>query len=109
MGRDEGLSEVKLVALSDYEGSDAFTPVERAVLRLADAMVGTPAEISTELFVSLREHFDDAQLAELASALAWENYRARFNRVFDVEAEGYSEGAFCPLPAGHVGASPSPE
>lgn len=61
-------------------------------------MSDTPADVSDELFDALREHFDDAQIVELASALAWENHRARFNRVFDVGAEGYSEGAFCPLP-----------
>lgn len=26
---------------------------------------------------------------ELASAIAWENYRARFNRAFDIEGEGF--------------------
>lgn len=61
-------------------------------------MSDTPAEVSDELFDALRGHFHDAQIVELASALAWENHRARFNRVFDVGAEGYSEGAFCPLP-----------
>ncbi len=68
------------------------------MLRLADAMSSTPAHIDDALFAALRAKFDEAQLAELASALAWENYRARFNRVFDVEAENYSHGAFCPMP-----------
>jgi hypothetical protein len=36
---------------------------------------------------------------ELAAAIAWENYRARFNRVFGVRPLGFSgEGAFCALP-----------
>ena len=68
------------------------------MLRLADAMTSTPAHIDDALFAALRTKFDEAQLTELASALAWENYRARFNRVFDVEAEDYSKGAFCPMP-----------
>ena len=34
----------------------------------------------------------------LTSALAWENYRARFDHALGVEAEGFSDGAFCPLP-----------
>ena len=38
------------------------------------------------------------QLVELATAIAWENYRARFNRTFAIGAEGFSKGAFCPLP-----------
>lgn len=68
------------------------------MLRLADAMSSTPAHIDDAFFGELRANFDEAQLAELASALAWENYRARFNRVFDVEAENYSRGAYCPMP-----------
>jgi alkylhydroperoxidase family enzyme len=68
------------------------------VLRLADAMTSTPAAIDDALFDELRRAFAEPQLVELASAFAWENYRARFNRVFDVEAEQFSDGAFCPLP-----------
>lgn len=84
--------------MDDFDDSEEFSEVERAVLRLADAITATPAVIPAGLFATLREHFDDADVVTLTSALAWENYRARFNRVFDVEAEGYSEGAYCPLP-----------
>lgn len=93
--------------LAAWERSERFTDVERAVLRLAEAMTAAPATVSAELFAELREHFDDGQVVELASSLAWENYRARFNRVFEVEAEGYSEGAFCPLPERHGDARPA--
>ena len=93
-----GLTEQELRALPNYASDPVFIERERAVLKLADALSDTPAHIDDELFAELRTHFDDEQLSELASALAWENYRARFNRVFDIEAEGFSEGAFCPLP-----------
>jgi hypothetical protein len=52
----------------------------------------------TSLRARLRERFDEAQLVELAAAIAWEHYRARFNCVFDVQPAGFSEGAFCVLP-----------
>ena len=84
--------------LDEYELSALFNETERLVLRLADAMTTTPAHIDDALFAELRAKFDEAQLAELTSALAWENYRARFNRVFDVESEDDSQGAFCPMP-----------
>jgi len=61
-------------------------------------MTRTPTDVSAELFTSLQRHFSPAQLVELATAIAQENFRARFNRPFDVGAVGYSEGAFCPLP-----------
>jgi hypothetical protein len=39
-----------------------------------------------------------AQIVELTSAIAWGNYSARFDHALGVESQGYSEGAFCPLP-----------
>ena len=48
--------------------------------------------------MKLRQRFDEAQLVELVAAIAWENYRARFNRVFGVRSLGFCEGAFCALP-----------
>ena len=65
-------------------------------------MTTTPSEVSDELFAELRGHFSERQITELASALAWENYRARFNRVFLVESEQFSAGAYCPLPIGRT-------
>jgi hypothetical protein len=57
----------------------------------------TPANVPEELFTSLREHFDPRQMVELTTAIAWENFRARFNRGFGIEAEGFTEGAVCPV------------
>jgi alkylhydroperoxidase family enzyme len=68
------------------------------VLRYADAMTATPVEIPESVFGGLRLRYDDAQIVEITSALAWENYRARFDHALGVESEGYSEGAYCPLP-----------
>ena len=98
MGRKAGISEEQLRDLSQFEESATFNPAERLVLRLAAAMSRTPASIDDTLFAALRTEFSEAQLSELAMAIAWENHRARFNRVFGIEAEGFSKGAFCPLP-----------
>jgi len=68
------------------------------VLEYADAMTRTPVEISEALFARLRERFNEAELVELTSAIAWENYRARFDHAFGIEGEGFSEGAVCALP-----------
>src|ERR1019366_5969543 len=59
----------------------------------------TPVELADDLFNAMRARFDERQLVELTSAIAWENYRARFDRAFGCAAEGFSEGAFCPMPA----------
>jgi alkylhydroperoxidase family enzyme len=97
-----GVTEQQLLDLSRYQTSEAFDARERAALDLAVAMAKTPAEIPAELTSRLREHFDEAQLVELAATIAWENYLARFNRVFGVRSSGFSEGAFCPLPEKHA-------
>ena len=68
------------------------------MIDLAAEMARTPVEVPEPLMTALRREFDEAQLVELTAALAWENYRARFNRVFKVEAVGFSAGAFCALP-----------
>ena len=98
VGRAKGLTEEKLRALPDYETSPKFDERERTVLRYADAMTLTPVEVPDALFNALRRWFDERQLVELTSALAWENYRARFDHAFGIEAEGFSTGA-CVLPA----------
>ena len=99
MGRKLGLTEQQLLTLADFETSDAFSELEKLVLRYAVAMTQTPVEVSDELFDSLRRHFTSKQLVEITSAIAWENYRARFDHAFGAEAEGFSTGTFCPLPA----------
>jgi len=86
------------MALADFEQSSAVSDEENLVLRYATAMTATPVSVSDELFAQLRGRFTEKQLVELTSSIAWENYRARFDHAFGIEAEGFSEGAFCPLP-----------
>ncbi len=98
MGRESGISEEQLRDLPVYERSTAYTPLERLVTEYAVEMTKTPVEVPDALFAALREHFDEAQIVELTAAIAWENYRARFNHALDVGSQGFSEGAYCPLP-----------
>jgi 4-carboxymuconolactone decarboxylase len=86
------------MGLADFEGSSEFTEAEKLVLRYTVAMTATPVELADDLFEAMRARFDERQLVELTAAIAWENYRARFDHAFGCEAEGFSEGAFCALP-----------
>jgi alkylhydroperoxidase family enzyme len=101
VGRESGVTEAQLAALPRYRESDAFDEREKLVLDLAVAMTRTPADVPRALAAALSAYFDEAQLVELAAAIAWENHRARFNRAFDVQAVGYSEGTACALPERH--------
>ena len=86
MGRKAGLSDEKLLALP---GNDltVFNDVERLVIELADAMANTPSNISDELYGRLRDKFSEEQLLQLGSHIAFENFRARLNRVFDIGSD----------------------
>ena len=100
MGRRQGVTEQQLLDLAHFEASPAFSELEKLVLRYAVAMTNTPVEVPDELFAELRNHFSPQQMVELTSAIAWENYRARFDHAFGIEAEGFSEGAVCAVPVG---------
>ena len=66
------------------------------MLELADAITTTPAKVTPELRERLRARFSTPELVELAAAIAWENYRARSNRVFGFESEGFYQPAASP-------------
>ena len=66
-----------------------FDSDEKLVLELADALTVTPARVTPELRQRLQKRFSTPQLVELAAAIAWENYRARSNRVFGFGSEGF--------------------
>ena len=91
MGRKAGLSDEKLGAVCG-DNLPPFIDVERLVIELADAMAETPANISDDLYARLRNQFSEEQLLQLAGQIAFENYRARFNRVFDVESDNLYQG-----------------
>jgi len=59
------------------------------VLELADAITATPAQVTFDLRERLQRRFSTPELVELAAAIAWENYRARSNRVFGFGSENF--------------------
>jgi alkylhydroperoxidase family enzyme len=87
-----GLSDEEIAALREgrYE---SFAPPEAALLQMADALSDTPSNVSERLYAELTRHFSEEQLMELAANAAFENYRARSNRLFDVGSDGlYRKG-----------------
>jgi alkylhydroperoxidase family enzyme len=88
-----GLNEEEISALlhSDF---GKFCAPEQALLRMADALADTPANVSDELYAELRRHFSEDELIEFAADAAQENFRARWNRVFDVG----SDSLYCEIP-----------
>lgn len=101
MSRAAGIPEAKLVNLNAWRESDAYSALERLVLEYAESMTQTPAAHRPDLHDALREHLSAKQLVELTTGIAWESFRARFNRAYGVQAQGFSEGSYCVVPDRH--------
>src|SRR5436305_69219 len=87
-----GLSDEEIFAARTGDGSK-FPQAEQLLLRLSEQLTATPANVDNNFFVELQKYYSENQLIELAAAIAHENFRARFNRAFDVG----SDELFCPI------------
>jgi len=76
LARKAGVSEAKLQGLHDDELGTAFTPLERAVLALADSMTRN-VQVPDAIFEPLRKHFDVRALLELVATVAAYNMVSR--------------------------------
>lgn len=81
------------MAVRRWRDSPLFGEAERAALEYAERMTVTGESVDDALFARLRAHFDEAQIVELTAAVAFENFRSKFNPALGIEAQG-----FCPLP-----------
>jgi alkylhydroperoxidase family enzyme len=82
-----GCSDDEIIAIRDGRFG-GFEPAETALLDMADALADTPSNVSDALYAELRRYYSEEQLIELAASAAQENFRARYNRVFDVGSDG---------------------
>jgi alkylhydroperoxidase family enzyme len=96
--REGSGGEEKLLAVTAWRDSKAFDEAERVALEYAErvtiAGAGTGAGTDDALFERLRRHFTEAQIVELTAAIAFENFRSKFNPSLGVEAQG-----FCLVPS----------
>ncbi len=65
---DEGIDEEMLDAVDEYEHSD-FTATQKAALRLADAYLTAPAEMTESVKADAAAHLTATQAVELAVKL----------------------------------------
>ena len=89
VGRKAGITDDKLQAVGriDVQDLSVFNDQEKLVIELADAISDTPSNVSDDLYVRLRRRFSEEQLIELGAQIAFEQYRSRLNRVFDVGSD----------------------
>ena len=98
LARATGTTAEQVAEIHRHAESEHFSDADKLLLDYAAAMSRTPVAVTDELFDELRKHFGDAELIELTAAIAWENYRARFNWALDLEPQGFTRGGACALP-----------
>lgn len=91
LARRLGVDDATLNDLPVYADSPLFAPAQKAALRYAEAMSGATVTVTDALFAELATYFDAAQLIELTTVVAWENYRSRFNHALGLQAHGFTE------------------
>ena len=96
VGRDAGITDEQLETLAAFETSPHFDAREKAVLRYAEGMTRTPADVSDAVFAEIQSLFSTEQIVELTAAVALENFRARFNCALKVGSDN-----LCMLPPDH--------
>lgn len=92
------MTEERLQDLARYKESSLYSEREKLVLEYTDYMTQTPVDVPEALFNKLKQHFDEPQLIELSSAIAWDNFKARLHHALDIQSEDFSQGKFCPVP-----------
>ena len=92
VGRRSGeLSEQDVREINDYETSEHFSELDKAVLQYTTEVTNTPVRVSDDNFEVLKHHFTNKQLVELTANIAWENNRARLDHALGMESSGFYE------------------
>jgi alkylhydroperoxidase family enzyme len=85
--------EAKLSEVATWRDSRLFSEAERVALEYAERVTITDQQVDDAFFARLKQHYTEAQIVELTAAIAFENYRSKFNPSLGVEAQG-----FCTIP-----------
>lgn len=88
--RRAGVDEALVAAIGDAGEEDPLTPRERAAVTYAGLLAGDHLTITSETYAAVREHLDDAELAEVALLAA--SFLAQ-GRIL----ETLTRGSTCPV------------
>jgi uncharacterized peroxidase-related enzyme len=82
-----GMENAKLEAVVDYRTSPLFTEAERAALDFAVAAASQPNRVDDALMAHLKQYWSDAQIVEIAGAVALNGFLNRWNDTMAVPLE----------------------
>jgi alkylhydroperoxidase family enzyme len=83
----------KVAELLTWRDSTLFSEAERVALEYAERITYTDQKVDDALFARLKQHYTEPQIVELTAAVAFENFRSKFNPPLGIEAQG-----FCMVP-----------
>jgi alkylhydroperoxidase family enzyme len=89
--RQLGMSEEKIEAITAWQVSDLFSPVERAVLAYADALVGDGGRVSDGVFAALRSHLSDEAILEFTYITCMYEMHATISKALRLEYDDRPE------------------
>ena len=95
--QNQNLDLAKASQVPRWRESEVFTPLERDVLKYAEAMTSTPPTVTDELSASLLERLGPAALVELTVIIGFANMATRANVAHGVESQGFSAACEIPL------------
>lgn len=87
VAQERGVPPEKIEAVFEFEADPAFTPAERAALRLARGAGRVPNEVTDEDMDEVRRHFTDEQVVEIVAVIANFGFLNRWNDTMATELE----------------------
>lgn len=85
------LDEIQAAVSPDYAQSDALTEKQKALVRWTESVTRNTAEEDDEAFEAMREHYSDAEIAELTLMSGLFNMWNRFTKAMHIELEPAEE------------------
>ena len=89
--REVGVSEEQISAIPAWSTAECFSPIERAVLAYADALVLGGGRVSDATFGALREELSDEEILELTYVTAMYDMHATISRALRLELDDHDD------------------
>ena len=88
-GQTVGLSleQIQAACATNYAESDVLSERQKALLRWTEAITRNTAEEDDKAFAAMKEHYSDAEIAELTLMSGLFNMWNRFTRALQIELE----------------------
>jgi len=84
-GRGVGLPEEKIANIAHWQVANCYTPVERALLAYADALVLDGGRVADGVFDAMKAHLSDEEILEFTYVTALYDFHAVISRALRLE------------------------